>query len=232
MLNHPGVCAVCYTAERLADADRRLARATTSIHPERRWAHLDSGLMAERLNSIAWGLYVGGKLQDNGVGYESIRTLVSGFDMPRLIVTGTESGIGKTSLAVAMMQDALTEARKASFNGSGDATEQVMSFAENARFVASIDIGDPLSVRSAHVASLAVIDDAGQEGRCGGWKGQERYAIMGDLLDRRERNPKRKTIVTTFGTREQWGTWYGGRVTRLYWDMPTSAVLEMMRRAA
>jgi len=185
--------------------------------------------MAARLDPIWWRFSVGGEVKVSGNDYAKLSVHASlWLCEPRLVITGSESGIGKTSLAVAMMQYEIDRAKRHCLENLGD-NETTMAHAEQSRFVAAIDTGDPMHARMAHTASLAVIDDAGQEGRCGGFRGQDRYAAVGDLLDRRERNPKRRTIVTTFGTREQWGTWYGGRVVRLYWDMPTAAVLEMRR---
>lgn len=219
------MCATCDREGRAEEAERALSKAIASIHPERRWAHLDSGLMGERLSPLWWRFSVGGKVQTSGEDYDALRRYIDPLEVPRLLITGAETGIGKTSLAVGLMHAEFDLARVDMVQSDGNLSDRAIG----ARFIASIDLNDPNVLRAAHGAPFLVLDDAGQEGRGGGFKGQEKWTIVGDLLDRRERTPRRRTVVTTFGTREQWGTWYGGRITRLYWDMPSAAVLEMKR---
>ncbi len=226
-----GICAACGQDARAESASQRLARAVDSIHPERRWARLDSDLMAERLDPLWWRITVGGDVQHNGDDYASLRDVAPVLaSFTRLVITGTEgdkkenSGIGKTEFAVALVWHTLDVARADIMRGV-----EPHPHAEAARMIATIDLADPETARLANGVPFALIDDAGQEGRGGGFKSLDAFKSTGDVLDRRERDKRRRTIVTTFGSREDWGHWYGGRVVRMYWDMPAAAVLELRR---
>lgn len=231
ILAQPGMCDDCGHDARAEAASQRLAKAIDSIHPERRWARLDSDLMAERLDPLWWRISVGGEVQHNGHGYDSLRAVAPVLAaFPRLVITGTDGdkrengGIGKTSFGVALVYHAIDTARTAMIDGV-----EPHPHAEAARMIACIDLADPEVARLANGVPFALLDDAGQEGRCSGFRAQDALMVTGNVLDRRERDKRRRTIVTTFGDRNDWGGWYGGRIVRLYWDMPMAAVLELRR---
>jgi len=220
----PGICPACARDARVEEATQRLASAFKSIHPERRWARaLDLDLVRDRCKARWWRLVVGGNVQCNGVAIAELDDVASLFESQRIIITGAETGVGKTSVAVALLQVSLDLAHARFVRRDEDA----MTLASQARFVASIDLSDPEILRHATGASLLVLDDAGQESKCGGFEGERRAGLVADLLDRRERSRRYRTIVTTFGNHEQWGKWYGGRIARLYWEMGSAAVLEL-----
>lgn len=234
----PGICPPCARDARGEEATMRLANAVKSIHPERRWARsLSDPLMSERLSDIKWWrILLAGDATCNGETAKDIQWAPL-VDSHRLIISGpnttirgeviSSTGIGKTSIAVAMMRMLLDEAHAA----FAQKNEIPLHYASQARFVAAIDLMDPEMLKMATGASLLVLDDAGQEGKCGGFEGERKRAIVGDLLDRRERSKKHRTIVTTFGGHQDWIDWYGGRVARLYWEDPPTAVLEVRRAA-
>lgn len=225
----PGICDNCAQRIRESEATMRLARAVDSIHPSSRWCRFGSGLMRERVAPLRWRTSICGETVAQAEGYESLRdqlllyTQIVTPQTSRIVITGKESGVGKTSIAVAMMLDGIDRAHR--ILSSGETSAETV-FAEQSRMVAAIDLSDPHHERTAHSASLLVLDDAGQERRAGGFRSADAAMLTGNLLDRRART-SRMTIVTTPGTREEWGEWYGGRIVRLYWDMPNAVVLEM-----
>ncbi len=223
-LNHPGICFECEKANRSEAATSRLALANGSIHAERKWARFDSGLLSERLDPLSWTLSIGGRLQCNGHDLASLCVQMPVIaSASRLVIAGVKTGIGKTAFATALMQATIDSAHADMCRENVEPSPH----GEGARFVAVIDLLDPVIAKLACNAPFALIDNAGQEGRQGGWRAQESFKATGDVLDRRERTTRKRTIVTSYLTRDQWGDSYGGYVTRLYWDMPSAVVIEM-----
>src|SRR5262245_29270058 len=88
----PGVCEACDRDRMREEIEQRLAKAIGSIHPERRWAHLDSDLLPERLNPLWWRLSVGGEVQESGHGAETLLMLSTRLrELPRIVITGAET---------------------------------------------------------------------------------------------------------------------------------------------
>jgi len=238
------VCDACARQGRIEEATQKLAAAIKSIHPERRWSRtVNSDIMRERLSGVAWWRVTrGDKVYGKGDDFDPKHLSEAIGQWQRLVISGPDSGLGKTAIAVAIFREGLDFVQSEyvdkysvgvgapSWAESQRVLDQ-LDFYSNARFVAAIDLDDPRIMSTASRAPILVIDDAGHETKSGGFDAEKRAARMSDLLDRRERSSRAKTIVTTFGNSEQWESWYGGRIVRQWWQMPTATVLEMRRTA-
>jgi hypothetical protein len=227
LITIPGVCATCLRDDRTEEATRKLGAAVESIHERRRWARsLDMPLLAERCQ-VTWKVWDDGneEAKASGDGIASLYDAHALLCGPRLVITGPQTGAGKTSIAVALFRMFLDAAHTAWVGGQ----EARMGVASAARFFAAIDLVDPEIMARATATPFLVLDDAGRECERGGYDGDRRRADVADLLDRRERTKGKRTIVTTYGTQQQWASWYGGRIERLWWVMPGAIVLEVKK---
>jgi DNA replication protein DnaC len=216
--------------ERSDEATVRLAASVASIHPERRWARsLDGAPMTQRCDIGNWRALIGFDERAHGEDVSAIGEYAILLDARRLVISGHDTGIGKTSIAVAMMFYMLDEARDAWVTETPCADEK-MHFAAGSRFVAAIDLARPNVLRDAERASLLVLDDVGREGECGGFDADRARATVANLLDRRERSTRMRTIVTTYLDHSSWQRDYGGRIARLWWEMQTATVLEVRKK--
>jgi hypothetical protein len=199
ILDRPGVCDLCATADARREQDRQLRPALESISPEFRWATFDAPEFRERcpivaaIPAVTWR-----KL----LGYRSI------------LLVGT-SGKGKTSLAVALIRDMIDAGRFPARVAEHQRAALARFFTARAITLPNED-GPPWRGLVKR-ASVAVIDDAGQEAAAEGYKGSERAATLAEMLFERH-DAGSATIVTTSHRADAWVRMYGDGARRRFWS--------------
>ena len=188
-IEHPGLCDKCADVANSRTVSQVMPQQPreTIIPPDMRWARFDSALLAERVsNKCAINLAVSAA--------ERFKV-----PTPRSVIFCGPTGVGKTSLAAAIMRKL-----------------EGFSIAQNAFWIKANDLGrarmdsplgeEPKAVRKARKASLLVLDDLG--GEC-----NQGIEVIRDVVHYR-RDYCLPTIYTTWATDEQLSACYGEGVAR------------------